>query len=281
MDLDEVRTTFAADLRARHGLRSAQVVAAFGSVPRERFLGPGPWTVAAGPGAAARVTESSDPRLVYQDASIALDAGRHLYNGQPGLVASWLERLGLSPGDAVLHVGCATGYYSAIIAHVVGSIGRVTAVEIDEGLWRRAVANLEPWPWVEVRCGTGAASPSDRFDVVLIHAGATHVHDAWLDALADGGRLLIPLAVTMPGLPATLAKGLVLVVTRRGRELEASLSGLVMIYALEDSRDEAANARLGRALLSGGADRVTRLRREPHEPGPACWLHGPGVCLSR
>lgn len=281
MNMEEVRTAFAAGLRERHGLRSPHVVAALGSVPRERFLGAGPWTVMAGPGLAPQVTASDDPQLVYQDVSIAIDVRRHLYNGQPGLVAAWLDALAVSPGEAVLHVGCATGYYTALIAHVVGSIGRVAAVEVDEELCRTATSNLDPWPWVEVRSGDGRAGPSDRFDVILIHAGATHVETSWLDALADGGRLLVPLTVTMPGMPGTLSKGLVLVVTRRGKEFASSLNGLVMIYTLANLRDEAANARLGRALSSGQAERVTRLRRDPHDEGPECWLHGVAVCLSR
>jgi protein-L-isoaspartate(D-aspartate) O-methyltransferase len=281
MTLDDVRTAFAAGLRERHGLRSPHVVAALGSVPRERFLGPGPWTVAAGPGLAPQATPSGDPRLVYQDVSIALDASRQLYNGQPGLVATWLDELALSPGEAVLHVGCATGYYSAVIAHVVGSIGRVVAVEVDDELCRRAATNLDPWPWVEVRQDDGRARQSDRFDAVLIHAGATHVETSWLDALADGGLLLVPLTATMPGMPATLSKGLVLVVSRRGEEFAARLNGLVMIYTLANLRDEAANARLGRALRSGQSETVTRVRRDRHDEGAGCWLHGDAVCLSR
>jgi hypothetical protein len=85
----------------------------------------------------------------------------------------------------------------------------------------------------------------------------------------------------MPGMPATLSKGLVLVVSRRGEEFAARLNGLVMIYTLANLRDEAANARLGRALRSGQSETVTRVRRDRHDEGAGCWLHGDAVCLSR
>jgi protein-L-isoaspartate O-methyltransferase len=43
----------------------------------------------------------------------------------------------------VAHVGAGLGYYSAILAEVVGSTGEVTAIEIDPGLAERA---SEPRP---------------------------------------------------------------------------------------------------------------------------------------
>jgi hypothetical protein len=54
-----------------------------------------------------------------------------------------------------------------------------------------------------------------------------------------------------------------------------------MIYTLANLRDEAANARLGRALRSGQSETVTRVRRDRHDEGAGCWLHGDAVCLSR
>jgi 16S rRNA A1518/A1519 N6-dimethyltransferase RsmA/KsgA/DIM1 with predicted DNA glycosylase/AP lyase activity len=50
----------------------------------------------------------------------------------------------------VLQVGGGTGYYTAILVEIVGPSGRVTALEIDEGLAARARQNLAGFPSVEV-----------------------------------------------------------------------------------------------------------------------------------
>ena len=44
-DLDEIRHYYAEELRAVANLQSAALVRAFAKVPREHFLGPGPWQV--------------------------------------------------------------------------------------------------------------------------------------------------------------------------------------------------------------------------------------------
>ena len=68
-----------------------------------------------------------------------------------------LDALELQPGEHVVHVGCGTGYYSAVMAEVVGPRGRVTAYEVDARLAELARANLRDWPHVEVVHGNGAA----------------------------------------------------------------------------------------------------------------------------
>ena len=277
--VEGARRRFADELRAAHRLGSDALVEALARVPRERFLGPGPWIVRAEPNRAPRTTEDADPRHVYQNVSIAIDASRDLYNGQPGTVAGWLDSLAIRPNDRVLHVGCATGYYSALIGELTGPGGQVTAIEMDPDLAARARDALTPWPWVVARQGDGRTGLPHDFDVVLVHAGATHVLDEWLDAVRDGGRLLVPLTCTMPALPGSLSKGMILTATRQGPEWTARVGSMVMIYALVGARDEAMNARLGQALMAGTSASVVRLRRDPHEPGPHCWLHGTN-CLA-
>src|SRR6201996_3284608 len=58
----------------------------------------------------------ADPRHVYHDVLIALDEARGINNGQPSL---W-DELGIRTGEQVLHLGCGTGYYTAIAAELVG-----------------------------------------------------------------------------------------------------------------------------------------------------------------
>jgi len=53
-------------------------------------------------------------------------------------------------------------------------------------------------------------------------------------------------------------------------------SGLTVLVG---ARDAAMNTALGQAFMRGGWDKVTRLRRDDHEPGPMCWLHTETNCL--
>ena len=130
IDLETERRQFAEQLRAAARLTSDTLVDALAHVPRERFLGPGPWLVRGEGDRAARATPDADPRHVYQNVSVALDASRDLYNGQPGLVAAWLDDLGIRPGDRALHIGCGTGYYSALIAELTARANRAHALAV-------------------------------------------------------------------------------------------------------------------------------------------------------
>ena len=70
-------------------------------------------------------------------------------------------------------------------------------------------------PWVEVRADAAAQPSGETFDAILVNAGVTHPLDSWLDALAPGGRLILPLTAT-GGAMGNIGKGLVFLV-RRGR----------------------------------------------------------------
>jgi len=109
--LAAARQGYAEELRFTAPIRSAAVVKAFATVPRENFLGPGPWRILSPMGPAEYwTTENADPRHVYHDALVAIDETRRLNNGQPSLWAHLYDRLGLAPGAHVVHIGAGTGY---------------------------------------------------------------------------------------------------------------------------------------------------------------------------
>src|SRR5579863_2793305 len=189
--IESARRSFAAELCRLNGISSPAILAAFSTVPRERFAGPGPWLIQVS--GEQTFTETQDPSDLYKDALIVLDADKHLNNGQPSLWAVHLSFLDLHPGDAVLHLGCGAGYYSAILAELVGPLGHVFAVEIDQVLADRARIALEPWPQVTVLHVDGARGTFDPADAIVVSAGATHPLPAWLAALKPGGKLLFPL----------------------------------------------------------------------------------------
>ena len=287
MDIELRRRFYAEEIEAVARLRSRALVEALASVPRERFLGPGPWTVVAdtdlsgaGP-SKTRETPDADPARVNHNIAVAIDPARMLFNGQPGTRAPWIDALELRSGGRVLHVGAGTGYYTALMAHCVGASGRVAAFEADGALADRARTHLASMPWVEVRAAAHAELAGEAFDAVLVNAGVTHPLDAWLDALAPGGRMILPMTATMPAM-GTIGKGVVFLIQRAGDAFTARLNGFVAIYSAVGIRDESINAALGKAMSAGlqKAQAVTRLRRDAHEAGAACWLHAPAFCLS-
>jgi protein-L-isoaspartate(D-aspartate) O-methyltransferase len=291
LDLDLRRRFFAEELEAVARLRSARLVDAFAAVPRERFLPAGPWTVLSDgadsymlmAGIRTRPTADADPARVYHNLAVAIDPDRQLFNGQPGTLAVWIDTLELEAGMRVLHIGAGLGYYTAVMAACVGATGRVVAYEVDEALTRDALRNLAPYKNVDLRCGDGSGPLEESFDAILVNAGVTHPLETWLDALAPGGRLMLPVTVPLPAMGSTLGKGVVVLVTRQhDGAISARVVTFVAIYSALGIRDPALDERIGKALMSGPAQwqAVKRLRRDPHDAAPSCWLHTDTCCFS-
>jgi protein-L-isoaspartate(D-aspartate) O-methyltransferase len=291
MNLDEIRQYYAEEIRAVANIQSEALVAAFAKVPREHFLGPGPWQIANPDswqamtpnanlkgGGSYRTTETDDPKHLYHNILIAIDAERKLNNGQPGSLASWIDTLELQMGDRVLHVGCGVGYYTAIIAEVVGASGHVWGVEIDPVLAERARRNLAYLNHVEVVEGNGKEFGPDAVDAIFINAGATQPQAAWLDSLKDGGRLILPLTVAKDETSGGM--GFMLKVDREEKGYAARFISPVAIFPCIGSRDAESNQRLREAMSKGTWGTVESLRREPHDASETCWLHGEDFCLS-
>jgi protein-L-isoaspartate(D-aspartate) O-methyltransferase len=280
MSLDEIRRGFAEEIRATAHLESDALVEAFARIPREHFLGPGPWHIGRplDPERKYRITADDDPRHVYHDVLVGLDPSRELNNGAPSALARWIEAAALVPGETVLHVGCGVGYYTAIMAELVGPAGRVVGYEIDPGLAARARELLAPWPQVRVEPRDGG-TPDGVFDAIFVNAGATHIVPGWIAALAPGGRLIVPLTVYLPGQRS--AVGAMLRVDRGDRRWPARVISSLGIYDCANARDPAHEATLLALLRSGRANQISALVIDPHDPGPDCLAHIPGSCLQR
>ena len=276
-DIGRARRWFAEELRHTAHVRLPAVVDAFATVPRELFAGAGPWRVLSPMrGRDYWTTEDADPRRLCHDILVAIDESRRLNNGQPSLWASLIDQLGLAAGDRVIHVGAGLGYYSAILAEIVGPGGRVTAIEIDPGLAERARANLaRGWPQANVVAADGFAYQAEEpVDAIVVNAGVTHLAAAWLDSLkAEDGRLLVPLT------NANLW-GAFLLVTRRGARYPVRFASRTGIIPCIGGRDPDAEARLTAALARADYPAVKSLRRPPEEPDDTCWLKGDAWWLS-
>jgi protein-L-isoaspartate(D-aspartate) O-methyltransferase len=120
-------------------------------------------------------------------------------SSQPRIMALMLDQLGLAPGQRVLEIGAGTGYNAALLAYLVGPTGVVVSVEIDPEVVERARTSLAAagYPDVRVVCADGAnghpaAAPYDR---IIATVGVWDLAPAWLDQLAPGGRVVVPLDV--------------------------------------------------------------------------------------
>jgi protein-L-isoaspartate(D-aspartate) O-methyltransferase len=159
----------------RRGIGDERVLAAMASVPREEFVP-----------AAVR-------GRAYADS--ALTIGEEQTISQPWIVAAICQALQLSGSELVLEVGTGSGYSAAVLAqladHVV-SIERHQALSDGAGrvLSSLGVAN------VELVVGDGSLGVPERapFDAIAVHATAPAPPPALLGQLAEGGRLVVPVA---------------------------------------------------------------------------------------
>ena len=115
---------------------------------------------------------------------------------QPSVVARMLDQLDVGPGHRILELGTGTGYNAALLAHLVGSTGRVTTIDVDDDLVEGARAHLGAagYRHVDTVLGDGAlghpeAAPYDR---IIATVGAHAIPQEWLDQLAPDGRLVVP-----------------------------------------------------------------------------------------
>ena len=264
--IEQCRRFFAEYVVRVAGAANERLVEAFSCVARERFVGPGPWQVCVGQGYLR--TPDDDPRQLYQDILVAIDSGAKLNNGQPTLHACCIDAAELSLGETVIHVGAGSGYYTAILAHMVGPQGEVVAFEVDAALAWRASSILAACPNVDVRAASATEAAIPPCDVVYVSAGITDPPSAWLDALRIGGRLVFPLT-------ADSSNGLMLKVTRTGPDRYAARALLhAGFVACVGARRAATSSSLAAALQCDSIERIRSLRRNSSPDTEHCGATG-------
>jgi protein-L-isoaspartate(D-aspartate) O-methyltransferase len=156
------------------GISDERILQAMRDVPRERFI-PGP-----------------QAHLAYADQPVPI--GQRQTISQPYVVALTLEALQLEPEHSVLDVGVGSGYQAALLGKLckhVYAIERIAELAhwAEKALADAAIQN------VTVRCGDGTlgwpeAAPFDR---IVCGAAGPDVPAAWVEQLAEGGRIVAPL----------------------------------------------------------------------------------------
>jgi protein-L-isoaspartate(D-aspartate) O-methyltransferase len=240
-----------------------RLISAFRSVPRERFVGPGPWSVFTPVGYVQ--TQIDDTAILYQDIVVSLVEGGPINNGQPSLHAACLAALELKVGETGLHVGAGTGYYTEILALLVGPQGHIHTYEIEPLLAERAKQNLAGTSQVIVHCRSGSDAPLPACDFVYVNAGTTHPADAWLDALNPGGRLLFPLT------PSQGFGGMLLLTRVAVDEFKAKFVCPAMFIPCVGCRDENLANKLSEAFQMGTIWGASSLRRNTQPDASNCF----------
>lgn len=151
-----------------------RVLAAFLSVPRERFAPKGRET------------------LAYLDVRAPIGDGRAMLD--PMTLAKLVQLAAPTESDKVLIVGCGLGYTAAIFAALAG---QVVALESDPTLAEAARANLADLPNVTVIEGPLVdGAPSDApFDLIFCDGAVAVGLDNLTDQLASDGRIVAPAGV--------------------------------------------------------------------------------------
>ncbi len=169
------RKALVEELRAK-GITSEAVLAAIGTVPRERFL------------------DSALAQRAYEDTALPIGMGQTI--SQPYTVAFQTEKLDLKPGDKVLEIGTGSGYQCAVLCAMGHA---VWSVERHDPLYRKAQDLLRALGYrPQLKCGDGTQgwSAYAPYDAIVVTAGAPVVPDALLAQLTLGGRLVIPVGDT-------------------------------------------------------------------------------------
>jgi protein-L-isoaspartate(D-aspartate) O-methyltransferase len=183
--LEDCRLFCSEEIRLSGNIQSAAVIEAFSRVPREEFLGPSPWEIASPDLGGMSLLSNpqvsyiqlEDPRQLYHSVLVVLDKDAGINNGLPSALARWIEALDPQRGDRVYHLGCGVGYYTAILAEIVGPGGSVIGTEIQPELAERARQNLSRYANVSVASTDGATYDPGPCDAMFINAGATHPLD--------------------------------------------------------------------------------------------------------
>lgn len=280
VSLDLVRRAYADKVGATANVTYQPIVEAFAVVPREQFLFAGPWQLPLPGTGKVDTTPDDDPRHIYIDRLVTLDASKGLNNGVPSFWAGLFEQLKPRPGERAIHAGAGTGYYSAILAHMVGSSGAVLAVEYEPHLAAHAAQAFAGQLNVEVIQGDALDRAYGDADVIVASAGLDVVPLPWIALLKDGGRLLVPLTAPAPHFGDRIGGGAMLLVTRRGSSYDARLVGGTLIYHFMGSRSAEASERLALAFRGASAGPTIVSLRLDNRPDESAWLVGDGWWLS-
>lgn len=167
-NFEQMRRAMVASQLRTTGVSDPRVVAAMGSVPRERFV------------------PEDRAALAYAEALVPLGNGRHL--NTPMSLGKLLTEAAPRASDKALVVGAATGYAAAVLAEMVAS---VVAVEEDAALLEIARKALKGSSKVKLVEGplTEGHKRGAPYDLILIDGAVELIPETIIAQLGEDGRL--------------------------------------------------------------------------------------------
>jgi protein-L-isoaspartate(D-aspartate) O-methyltransferase len=160
-----------------HGVSDERVLKAMAEIQREEFVLP-------------RLR-----RHAYEDRALAIDCGQTI--SQPLVVALMTQAAAPKPDDIALEVGAGSGYQAAVLSRLCR---KVITVEREPALAEHAAATLRRLGFnnIEVAVADGSLGwPAEApYEIILVAAAASGVPPALIEQLAEGGRMVIPVAVS-------------------------------------------------------------------------------------
>jgi protein-L-isoaspartate(D-aspartate) O-methyltransferase len=174
-DFSELRARMVERQLRRRGIDDERVLAAMGEVPREVF-----------------VPERQRGRA-YADSALPIGEGQTI--SQPWIVAAICQALKLGGSERVLEVGSGSGYSAAVLSRLAAEVVGVErhpalAAGARRTLDALGVANVE----LTVGDGTRGVPERSPFEAIAVHATAPAPPQTLLAQLADGGRMVVPIA---------------------------------------------------------------------------------------
>jgi protein-L-isoaspartate(D-aspartate) O-methyltransferase len=181
--MSDLRERFVERIRRDGAPLSAELAAAFATVPRETFVAGG---FQRRDGTWARPGDRDFLDIVYRDDVLVTKVDNRVpvsSSSQPSLMAIMLTALDVRPGMSVLEIGTGTGYNAALLA-VLGTT--VTSVDVQADVADRARTALAcaEIAGVEVIHGDGYLGvPGSDFDRAIVTVGVAGVSPRWLAQL--------------------------------------------------------------------------------------------------
>jgi protein-L-isoaspartate(D-aspartate) O-methyltransferase len=203
-DFAQMRQRMVREQLMGRDIKDANVLDAFGKVPRQRFV------------------EHKFYKNAYSDFPLPIENGQTI--SQPYIVALMAQLLDIKKSDRVLEIGIGSGYQTAILAELAY---QVFSVERFGNLTEKAMAVLEDMGYENINLKTGDGTMGWKdfapFDKIVVAASAEKIPEPLIEQLKSPGRIVMPVGSSSSQTLLLLEK------TARGEIIEKNICGCTFV----------------------------------------------------